>query len=406
MKDFFDNVSQILKQFLSIVVLMITILSVKNIFATVISETVVHSNAGVFITFSHNHDYYRRDRLFIYKNEVDALEFVQQKLISQNRIQDIPIIIKLPLPKWLSVAERKLQISLESKYSLNEGEGEIYFGRCYIVELDSEEINHEDLLVLIAMLQKLTPEEPKTRDIDFKKMKNSWSKELAEFQNVIQKYPISAPNKQFLFNTIWQDGVVHFELLNVAANTIQELEPLDGYLAVNPLWSKDSRYVAYASLKEIKIFDTNTNTAKTISLSSILEPKNLEIIISFNVSNDSLKFSIDTNALSNYNSYVYDLKKKNIVETALDTPRPKWAPEETKYFIVQVKAVKDLTEAEEIVAELEDKGYQAYITRYDIAEEDVWYKIRMGRFDNYSEAKKFADEFKKNQGMECFITSY
>jgi len=44
----------------------------------------------------------------------------------------------------------------------------------------------------------------------------------------------------------------------------------------------------------------------------ILKPKNLEIIISFNVSNDSLKFSIDTNALSNYNSYVYDLKKKLI----------------------------------------------------------------------------------------------
>lgn len=83
-------------------------------------------------------------------------------------------------------------------------------------------------------------------------------------------------------------------------------------------------------------------------------------------------------------------------------PPPK--PQDTStagYFAVQVAAVQDVKGADKLVTELRHKGYQAYQIRSEVAGKGVWYRIRVGGFEDRGAAEKVLRQLKgdKYSGM-------
>jgi cell division septation protein DedD len=64
------------------------------------------------------------------------------------------------------------------------------------------------------------------------------------------------------------------------------------------------------------------------------------------------------------------------------------------YFSVQVASVQDIKGADNLVAELRSKGYQAYQIRSEVSGKGVWYRIRVGGFEDRGAAEKVLKKLK------------
>jgi cell division septation protein DedD len=74
---------------------------------------------------------------------------------------------------------------------------------------------------------------------------------------------------------------------------------------------------------------------------------------------------------------------------------------EKGYFAVQVASVQELKGADKLVAELRNKGYHAYRVRSEVSGKGVWYRIRVGGFEDRSSAENMLKKLKddKYSGM-------
>jgi cell division septation protein DedD len=66
-------------------------------------------------------------------------------------------------------------------------------------------------------------------------------------------------------------------------------------------------------------------------------------------------------------------------------------------FTIQVAASHDTKKAEELVNKLRKKGFQAYQMRSEVAGKGIWYRVRVGAFENRGEANKVLAKLKANQ---------
>ena len=57
-------------------------------------------------------------------------------------------------------------------------------------------------------------------------------------------------------------------------------------------------------------------------------------------------------------------------------------------------SVQDIKGADKLVAELRNKGYQAYQIRSEVAGKGVWYRIRVGGFEDRDAAGKILKKLK------------
>jgi hypothetical protein len=306
------------RKYFLLVVFLLFALPFQNASATVISGYIFESTSSkVFINLFVNHNYYSRDIPFRYTHQVEALEVVHATLSDQGKIQDIPILIFPPSQFFTGPSQHTL-ISLKANCSINSGDaaGDSSYDRslgvCYEMYVE-EELNHENLLVLTLELQKLEAQGQQREISNIDELKQELSADLKEFQSITLDFdPIPSPDGRFHIAIAWKDGQVRFELSNQALSTTQTLEFLEEYMAVQPIWSPDSQYVAYASLDEIKIFDVDKNTTETLSISSLFEGSHVETLISFQISENKLTFAGDTNLLDDYKIYEYDLISKTI----------------------------------------------------------------------------------------------
>jgi cell division protein FtsN len=83
-------------------------------------------------------------------------------------------------------------------------------------------------------------------------------------------------------------------------------------------------------------------------------------------------------------------KKVQKPETASSTDKKPAAAE--KPLTVQAASIKDLKDAETLVADLKQKGFDAYKTIGIIPEKGIWFRVRVGRFGSQDEA---ADTIKR-----------
>lgn len=282
-------------------------------------------SSRIALNFFANYDYFSRDVPFRYVHELEALDVVRSALVRAGRVQDLPIVITVPSPLFV-VSPKNTQISLEQNCSIhpNDDAGEPRsIGKCYRIHV-VEESSHENLLALTTALQRLTSGKLKIVITDIQSLKRE--EVGGSFKDISHVFdPAWSPDGHLLLYTVWQDGMARFEVMDPTSNTVRPLQPLKDYMVARPIWSPDSRYIAYASLNEIRLYDTKTDTTQTILLTELLKDANYETVLSFSVSNDRLTFAGDTNLFSQYHVYNYDPLQQRPEPIALDSPRPEWA---------------------------------------------------------------------------------
>ena len=79
-------------------------------------------------------------------------------------------------------------------------------------------------------------------------------------------------------------------------------------------------------------------------------------------------------------------------------------PADAKGYAIQVNAFRDLNLAEEYVETQKKRGLQVYVSKIQVKDQGVWYRVYLGRFADKGEAARYMKEKKiKDFFPNCFI---
>ncbi len=86
-------------------------------------------------------------------------------------------------------------------------------------------------------------------------------------------------------------------------------------------------------------------------------------------------------------------------------------PKETKakkvskthpFFTLQVASFRSPREAQRYARMLGDRGYEAFVKRVNLPKKGVWYRVYVGRFKTFQEAKDFGRVLQKKEKIKTF----
>ena len=75
----------------------------------------------------------------------------------------------------------------------------------------------------------------------------------------------------------------------------------------------------------------------------------------------------------------------------------------TDRFTIQITSKKMLKDAQLFSQKLISKGYDAYIQKVVFKTDEIWYRVRVGSYDNHNSAKAAADDLSGELGMETWV---
>ncbi len=75
----------------------------------------------------------------------------------------------------------------------------------------------------------------------------------------------------------------------------------------------------------------------------------------------------------------------------------------TDQFTIQITSKRMLSDAQLFSQKMISKGYDAYIQRTFFDTDKVWYRVRVGSYDNYNSAKAAADVLSEELGMATWV---
>ena len=75
----------------------------------------------------------------------------------------------------------------------------------------------------------------------------------------------------------------------------------------------------------------------------------------------------------------------------------------TDRFTIQITSKKMLKDAQLFSQKLIRKGYDAYIQKVVFKTDEIWYRVRVGSYDNYNSAKAAADDLSGELGMATWV---
>jgi len=75
-----------------------------------------------------------------------------------------------------------------------------------------------------------------------------------------------------------------------------------------------------------------------------------------------------------------------------------------KKLTIQAASLKDSKDADRIVAKLKSKGYPAYKVIGVIPDKGIWFRVRVGAYENWAEASGTMERLKKD-GFEAFLVN-
>ena len=94
------------------------------------------------------------------------------------------------------------------------------------------------------------------------------------------------------------------------------------------------------------------------------------------------------------------------VETSVEIKQPKKRAsiaERTDRFTIQITSKKMLKDAQLFSQNLIGQGYDSYIQKVVFNSEEIWYRVRVGSYDNYNSAKTAADALSGTLGMPTWV---
>lgn len=304
-------------------------------FATVEGWEIAGDPARVAINYSSNHGYYPRSWPLAFRGQVAALEAVRRDLVLKGKLENEPILIRIPDAGFTSHPEQT-HLALKT-VALRRGEmEEVLRARRYVIEWNNDarpeptsRAFYDGLLHLTLSLQKLSAQKKSLVVSDWPRLQREYSRQAATYQNIVQHFdPIWSPDNQFLNFTRWQNGRADFQALDCRRRIIWKLESLKGAPACRPVWSGDGKFVAYADLKTVKIFQTANSQTQSLALPFADEHSLHEILLDFRVdgkTKNALLISGDTNLFSDYVTLNYDSKTRRVLSQSAPAARPKWA---------------------------------------------------------------------------------
>jgi len=75
----------------------------------------------------------------------------------------------------------------------------------------------------------------------------------------------------------------------------------------------------------------------------------------------------------------------------------------TDQFTIQITSKRILSDAQLFSQKMISKGYDAYIQKALFDTDKIWYRVRVGSYDNYNSAKAAADVLSEELGMATWV---
>lgn len=75
----------------------------------------------------------------------------------------------------------------------------------------------------------------------------------------------------------------------------------------------------------------------------------------------------------------------------------------TDQFTIQITSKRMLSDAQLFSQNMISKGYDAYIQKVFFDTDKIWYRVRVGSYDNYNSAKEAADVLSEELGMATWV---
>ncbi|HIA95289.1 MAG TPA: SPOR domain-containing protein, partial [Candidatus Marinimicrobia bacterium] len=75
----------------------------------------------------------------------------------------------------------------------------------------------------------------------------------------------------------------------------------------------------------------------------------------------------------------------------------------TDRFTIQITSKRMLNDAQLFSQKMISKGYDAYIQKAVFDTDEIWYRVRVGSYDNYNSAKASADALSGELGMATWV---
>ncbi len=82
--------------------------------------------------------------------------------------------------------------------------------------------------------------------------------------------------------------------------------------------------------------------------------------------------------------------------------KPKQVSKSHPFFTLQVASFRSPREAQRYARMLGDRGYEAFVKRVNLPKKGVWYRVYVGRFKTFQEAKDFGRVLQKKEKIKTF----
>jgi hypothetical protein len=242
------------------------------------------------------------DQQFRPVHVVEALDVIRQDLLRRHRIRDLPIKV--------TSGPGGIYLGSGGACGLSYGDAAPYgpqMEACY--GITGADHAFEDLLVMMVALPELSLKTPHLDTQDPNASLPTRSAEIQRYRKTVLHFdPIWSPNGARLVYTVWDSDAVRFEFLEPPSRTAIKLEPLQEYMATRPVWSGDSRFVAYGSLRTVKVFDTQKRTTWTFRYQ---EEGGAEVGLQFE--GTRLSFSRGFQSYTSDGAYAYDTARQELL---------------------------------------------------------------------------------------------
>nr|MBD3359344.1 hypothetical protein [Candidatus Buchananbacteria bacterium] len=255
-------------------------------------------------------------------NNVAVLDYAREKLVKTDQLTDKKILIDSTIAYGNDINIINLRLKDNCILSNGDEGGEpVNIGSCYKIDTFSQDLT--DLLAMVLALQELDTNQTELT-VDRNEILTKYQPEIEQFLQY-QGYfnPVWSADSNYVAVIKFKNQQPQVELHDLQNNKVRQLENVAGYLITEPIWSPQNNYLIYASLQEIKIYNTQKSITKTIDLDDYFSQNRNELLLTFDrLSLDYLKFSADQDLYVNYPVYQYDLLSDQIEQLGESEQKP------------------------------------------------------------------------------------